>query len=205
MVSGFFVGGFVEFANELFEAAAHFEIGDNVGVEVDFGEFLDEFEQAVGFIEFLDLLVEGEVTKEGAGFGREGLDIVKQVLGQTFGIGQEFGEIVLAGVVELLPGGAAEHFIDDGRVLALAFLVLFEDLGFGGFENAIEAAEDGHGEHDFAIFGRAVGAAKKVGNVPNETDEVVGVISQGRGILCLGKRINDEFRSYQRVRPGSYQ
>ena len=123
----------------------------------------------------------------------------------AFGVCQELGEVVLASVVELLLRRAAEHFIDDGGVLAFAFLVLFDDLGFGGFENAIEAAEDGHGEHDFAIFGRAVGAAKKVGNVPNETDEVVGVISQGRGILCLGKRINDEFRSYQRVRPGSYQ
>jgi hypothetical protein len=31
------------------------------------------------------------------------------------------------------------------------------DLGLGGGEDAIEAAEDGHGEHDFAVLGRAIG------------------------------------------------
>ena len=69
MVSGFFVGGFVEFADEFLEAAAHFEVGDSVWMEVDFGEFLDQLEEAVGFIELGDLLVEGEIVEEGPGFG----------------------------------------------------------------------------------------------------------------------------------------
>jgi len=178
VVSGFFVGGFVEFADEFLETAAHFEVGDDVGVEIDFREFLDEFEEAVGFVEFGNLLVEAEVIEEGAGFGREGLDVVEEVLGEAFGVGEEFGEIESAGVVELLFRGAAEHFIDDGRVLAFELLLLFEDFGFGGFEDAVEASEDGHGEHDFAVFGRAVGAAEKIGNVPDETDEGIGVIGQ---------------------------
>jgi len=178
VVSGFFVGGFVEFADEFLETAAHFEVGDDVGVEIDFREFLDEFEEAVGFVEFGNLLVEAEVIEEGAGFGRKGFDVVEQVLGEAFGVGEEFGEIESAGVVELLFRGAAEHFIDDGRVLAFELLLLFEDFGFGGFEDAVEASEDGHGEHDFAVFGRAVGAAEKIGNVPDETDEGIGVIGQ---------------------------
>ena len=99
-------------------------------------------------------------------------------LGEAFRVGEEFGEVELAGVVELLLCGAPEHFIDERAVLAFEFLLLFEDFGFGGFEDAVEAAQDGHGEHDFAVFGRAVGTAEKVGNVPDETDEGIGVIGQ---------------------------
>jgi hypothetical protein len=63
-------------------------------------------------------------------------------------------------------------------VLALELFLFFEDFGFGGFEDAVEATQDGHGEHDFAVFGRAVGTAEEVGNVPDETDEGIGVIGQ---------------------------
>jgi len=113
---------------------------------------------------------------------------VEKVLGESFGVGEEFGEVVFAGVVELLFGGAAEHFIDDGGVLAFPFPVFFEDFVFGGFENAVEAAEDGHGEHDFSVFGRAVGVAEEVGNVPNEGNEAVGVVGQERAVLFTEKR-----------------
>ncbi len=118
MVSGFFVGGFVEFADEFFKTAAHFQIGDDIRVEVDFGEFLNELEEAVGFIELLNLLVEAEVVEESASFGGERLDVVEEVLGETFGVGKELGKVVLAGVVELLLRGAPQHFVDDGGVLA---------------------------------------------------------------------------------------
>lgn len=98
------------------------------------------------------------------------MDVVEQILREPFGVGFEALEIVFAGVVELLPGGALEHFVEVFGGLALEALVLVEDLGFGGFEDAIETAEDRHGEHDFAIFGRTVGAAEEVGYVPNEAD-----------------------------------
>ena len=120
---------------------------------------------------------------------------MEEVLGETVGVGQKFGEVVLAGVVELLLRGAAEHFIDDGGVLAFELFLLFEDFGFGGFENAVEAAEDGHREHDLAVFGRAVGSAEEVGNVPDETYQAVGVIGQGRAVLFVGKRMNCESMS----------
>ena len=73
MVSGLLVGGFVEFPDEFFEGASHFEVGDNVGVQVGFRELLNELEQAVGFIELLDLLVEAEVIEQFAGLGREAM------------------------------------------------------------------------------------------------------------------------------------
>jgi hypothetical protein len=147
-------------------------------VQVDLGEFLDEFEEAVGFVELRNLLIEAEVVEEGTGFGREGLDVVEEVLGEAFGVGEESGEIELAGVIELLLRRASKHFIDERRVLTLELFLLFKDFGFGGFEDAVEATQDGHGEHDFAVFGRAVGAAEEVGNVPDETDKGIGVIGQ---------------------------
>ena len=105
---------------------------------------------------------------------------MEQVLGEAFGVGQEFGEVVLARVVELLLRGAAEHFVDDGGVLAFELFVLFENFSLGGFEDAIEPPQDGHGEHDFAIFGRPVRTAEEVGNVPDEADQVIAVVRQVR-------------------------
>src|ERR1019366_3187233 len=52
------------------------------------------------------------------------------------------GEIELGGVVEGLAGGFAEEGV--GGLVGPLFLG-GEDLGFGGGEDAIEAAEDGHG------------------------------------------------------------
>jgi hypothetical protein len=155
-------------------------------VEIDFREFLDEFEEPVGFVELRNLLIEAEVVEEGARFGRKGLDVVEEVLGEAFGVSEEFGEVELAGVIELLLCGTPEHFIDERGVLAFELFLLFENFGFGRFEDAVEATQDGHGEHDFAVFGRAVGPAEEVGNVPDKTDEGIGVIGQSDGI-SLGR------------------
>jgi len=70
-------------------------------VEVDFGEFLDELEEAVGFVELLNLLIEGEVAEEGAVSGRRpGCSGAGSARGLR--VCQEFGEVVLASAVELL-------------------------------------------------------------------------------------------------------
>jgi len=66
-------------------------------------------------------------------------------------------EVQLAGVVEALAGGFTEEGAG-GFVVPL--LLGFEDLVLGGLEDAVQTAEDGHGEHDFAVIGRAVGTAE---------------------------------------------
>jgi hypothetical protein len=153
VVPRLFVRGFIEFANEFFEGPAHFEIGDGIGVQVDFAELLDQLEEAVGFVELLDLLIETEGFEQRAHFRGEAVDIVQQILGEVVRVGFELFEIVLAGVVELLPGGALEHLVDVGGALALLFLVLFEYFGFRRFEDAIEPSEHCHGQHDLAVLG----------------------------------------------------
>jgi hypothetical protein len=60
------------------------------------------------------------------------------------------------------------------------------------------------GEHDFAIFGRAVGAAEEVGNVPDETDKGIGVIGQGRVVLCIRIWIESECMSLSAFGVGSW-
>ena len=85
----------------------------------------------------------------------------------------ELVEIELGGVVEALAGGFAEEGVGG---LVGPLLLGGEDLGLGGGEDAIEAAEDGHGEHDFAVLGGAVGAAEGVGDIPDEVDFVGEVI-----------------------------
>ena len=45
-----------------------------------------------------------------------------------------------------------------------------EDGFFGWFEDAVEAAEDGEGEDDFAVVGLFVGASEEFGDAPDEAD-----------------------------------
>jgi hypothetical protein len=50
---------------------------------------------------------------------------------------------------------------------AVRWSVLVEFV-FGGFEDAVQAAEDGHGEDDSAVFVGFIGATQEVGDVPDE-------------------------------------
>ena len=65
------------------------------------------------------------------------------------------------------------------------FFLGFEDLGFGGIEDAIKVAEDGHGEHDFAILGRTVGTAEGIGDVPDDLPRA-SILTAGNGECQAG-------------------
>ena len=50
----------------------------------------------------------------------------------------------------------------------------FEDGGFGGFEDGVEAAEDAHGEDDVGVFAAFEEVAEDVvGDAPDEGDDFV--------------------------------
>ena len=98
------------------------------------------------------------------------MDVLQQILREAVGIGLEPFEIVLAGVVELLLSRALQHFVGVFERATLESLLLFEHFRLGRFQDAIEPTEHCHGQHDFAVFGRAVGAAQKVRDVPDEAD-----------------------------------
>lgn len=58
-------------------------------MQVGFREFLDELEETVGFVELLDLLIETEVLEQRAGLGREGVNVMKQILAEAFRVVEE--------------------------------------------------------------------------------------------------------------------
>src|ERR1022692_1328163 len=93
-------------------SANFIQVGDAVGMEVDFGELLEQLEEAGGLIELLDLLVEGEVFEQRADLGRETVDVVEEVGRDVLGLPLEPFKVVLTGVVELLAGGLLEHLVD---------------------------------------------------------------------------------------------
>src|ERR1035438_4548984 len=78
------------------------------GVKIDGGEFGNDEEEAVGFIELGDLVVEAEGVEDGADVGGEAADVAEEVLGDVVGGAAELVEIEFGGVVEALAGGFAE-------------------------------------------------------------------------------------------------
>ncbi len=69
-----------------------------------------------------------------------------------------------------------------------------EDLVLGGFEEGVEAADDGHGEDDVAVFGAVEGSPEDiVGDVPDKADHpgVLLGVHRVRGLLdVMGPYMN---------------
>ena len=67
---------------------------------------------------------------------------------------------------------------------ALELLEPVKDLLLGGFQDAIESAQDGQGQHHIFVLVWPVGPAQQVGHRPDEADfvaEVVHDLSPGLG------------------------
>lgn len=141
-------------------------------MEVDLGELADHLIQQIGFGEFLDLGVEAELLDDVARtFGETG-DVGAQVRRDLVGVVKQFGEGELAGVVELLAGHLAEHWVDVVDA-ALHLLVAVEHSIFGGFEHAVEAADHRERHDDLAVFGLLVVAPEEVCYRPDERGVVL--------------------------------
>ena len=68
---------------------------------------------------------------------------------------------------------------------ALQTLELASTCILGGLQDAIEPAQDGHGQHHILVLVRAVWPAQQVGHRPDETDflaEVVHVLMAPDGL-----------------------
>ena len=90
------------------------------------------------------------------------------------------------GVVDLDAGDGLEDGADglDGQGLDAG-----EDLGFGGLEDAVEAAQHDERQDDAAVLGLLVVAAQQVGDRPDEAGVVaMGTGRPGRGVLTGGHR-----------------
>ena len=85
-------------------------------------------------------------------------------------ITQEFFQVQRGAVVEALAGCAQQELL---RVDAcfLAGGQLGQHGGFGGLEHAVQAAQHGEGQDDFAVVGLLVVATQQVGHGPDEGGE----------------------------------
>jgi hypothetical protein len=122
--------------------------------------------------------VEVELLDDVTGVGVEGGDPGAQVAGDLGRVGQDAAEAQGAGVVGLDAGGGLEDGADglDGQRLDAG-----EDLGLGGLEDAVEAAEQDERQDDAPVLGLLVVAAQQVGDGPDEAGVVVG-----RGVVRGG-------------------
>jgi len=129
---------------------AHLDVADLVGVEVHLGHLREDEVQELGAVEATDLGVEVELLDDVAGVGVEGGDPGAQVAGDLAGVGQDGPQVQARGVVGLDAG----HGLEDGaHGLDGESLDAGEDLGLGGLEDAVEAAEQDERQDDAAVFG----------------------------------------------------
>ncbi len=90
----------------------------------------------------------------------EAFDVLGQVGGDIVRIAFELFEGEAAGIVEGLPGYLVEDRLQVLDPAALQLLEPGQDLVLGGFEHAVQPAQDGHGQHDVLVLVGTVGPAQ---------------------------------------------
>ena len=96
-----------------------------------------------------------------------------EVGGDVRGVGQELGEGVVAGVVELPAGGLVEQRFPGAFGPVGVFVGGGEDVGLGVGQHAIKATQHRHRQHDLAVLVRPVRAAQRiVGNGEDQAGHV---------------------------------
>ena len=145
------------------------------GAQVDGGrgELLDQRAQGVGLGEARDLVAELEVLEDVLDAGGEAVEVVLEIGSELLaaGTGAEVVEGELRGVVERLAGRLAERFLllDDPLLVEPGLHV--EDGLLSGFEDCVEAPQDGHGEDDVAVLAADVDIAE---DIVRDAPDVVG-------------------------------
>ena len=116
-----------------------------------------------------------ELLDDIAGGLGEASDVGEQVVGDIRGVIEQAPEGQRRGVVELLAGDGTEdrvHVLDSpGQLRRLG-----ENGVLGRLEDAVEAANDGEGQDDFAVLGLLVVSTEQVGHRPDEA----GVVADSR-------------------------
>ena len=188
------VAGLVEAPDQLLEDGAHLDVGDRVGMKVDFAELRHDEKEAVRLVELGDLFLEAEMLDDLPGPAGEALDVLGKVGGDVVGIALELLEGEPARVVKRLAGRLVEDGLDVLDLPVLQALELCEDGGLGGFEHAVEAAEDRHRQHDVLVLVRPVRPPEEIRHRPDEVGLVVEVVHSDRFLPLLVPEV--EISSY---------
>ncbi len=96
-------------------------------------------------------------------------EVRRDVLGVAQQPGKGVGDRVVERVLLLRIGGLAEQVVHGrfGCPARLKLAILLENGVLGRFEDAVEAAQDDHGQHDEAILGRPVRPPEPVRDFPD--------------------------------------
>lgn len=148
-------------------------------MQVDVGEFRDDEVEKLGVVQPDDLLVEGEALHHLVHAGGEMRDVALEVASDVGGVVEQPAKVERRGVVDVEPTRrSAEDRVEVGDSAGV-LLVGGEDGGLGGFEHAVEAAEDDERQDHPAVLGLLIVAAEEVGDRPDEGDAVLGA---GHGV-----------------------
>ena len=170
--SGRLVGHLRETPEEFLEEQAHLVVAEDVGVQVEAGEFLGDEIQQPRLVQPLDgggKIEAGEDVLHVRGKGPDsGLQVMAQVIGVTQQPRQVLGEEIEKG----LPGRTPDEF-HKGQ-FGRGFCVVFgEGRRPRGGEHAVETPEDGKGQNHPSIFRLLEVAPEQVGHGPDECGDVL--------------------------------
>ena len=167
VLSGRLVREFREFADQLFEDVAHLRVADFVRVEVDVRELFGDLIEQLRFRQPVNLGEEVEAFEDVADGWRKRLDVGEEVFADVVLVADQLPHIHRRGVAE-----ARSRFPEQKRFRRPARLLLGSALsqdGFlGGLQDAIQAAQHGEGQDDFAVIRLLVVAAQEVRHGPDE-------------------------------------
>ena len=183
--------------DDFLEDVAHFEIGNAVGVQVGSrgGEFAQDGIEDAFFRHRGDVAFEAEFFDDVPYIGGKAVEVGAEVGFDVVGVVEQFAEVEAADVVEGMSGCPAEQGVRHGEGFVLC--VSLEYGGFGVGQYAVEAADDGQREDDFAVFMRFVHAGEFVGDGPYEVrflfdvgfeahKQSVGWFAAGTGLRYVG-------------------
>ena len=176
VVAGGLVGEFIEPADQVLEDQTHLFVRHLARVQIHPAELRNHHVEDVRLAHLLDLGFELEVFEDAAYLGGEPLEVAHQMLRDVVGIPQQPLEIEIRVIVESLACCLVEHGVQHcALVSALALSMFGENAGFGGRQHTVEATQHRHREHDSLVPGWPVGAAQKVGDLPNQVGNVTMV------------------------------
>lgn len=173
VVAGLFVRLFVEPHHQMLEQVSHLQIVDVVGVQVHVRHRLHDGEKPIAGIELFDLVVELEPLEDGAGGGREAVDIGDKVRRDVFGVAKQLREGKRAGIVERMLASRICRLSEQllhricGQLLGLQLLILLQHRVLGRLKHAVEPAQDNYRQHDQPILRWAIWAPQAVRDFPD--------------------------------------
>ena len=160
-------GHVVELAQQFFKRLAHVVVGDFIDTQRRFGKALHHKVEAVFFCQFVQRGSETEFLENVAHVLREAVNHGFEVVAHVVGGLRDVGQRKFRRVEKRVAADRGQHLVEV-VTLALHGSVACPHRFAGGLQNAIEAAQDGEGQDDLAVFVFFEGTAQQFSVFPNK-------------------------------------